>query len=622
MPFNFTPTNGHLFVPGNLYLGRDYSGWDIGLPTDRHAITIAGARSGKGASLIIPNAKRWPHNLLLIDPKGENAEATWKDREAFGQTVAVLDPFRIADIPDHLRQACNLLAAIDPNGLTAREDIRGIADGIVMRYKSEDATWDNGAVSVIAGVIDFVLATHDPEEHDLTAVRRILTLPPDELAAAFKDMSETPTRTGLARAAASIGLSDSRKNRDFVSGAVDHTEWLDSPAMASILTGDGVRLSELKTGSLSLYLVLPPEYLAEHGRFLRLFVRVALDAMAKGRKGHKCLFLLDEFFSLGHIDQIEKAAGLMPGYGVHLWPFLQDLGQLGKLYGEEGATTFFSNSDAHIFFGNTDQLTLGYVSQMLGILTAAEVGAAPVHARSAPSSGQGVAMFLGGSSNNHTTRATAHMTGAMYASMSNLFNSIGDSIAQAEYNAWQQKASMVGRPRVSPEEVRDLVGKRTGQPVAASMIVFAKAGDVFNLQLAPYFLPPPVPQIPIKERAGDLAMNILFGKSVVDALTGQKSPAKQYRRDFTTRDVLRAVFVATMYFFPWWFANQILLGIKNSHWLQQGVWVGQPALIWFVICVSLNFAFYRLIHRKRFKGTFRKFRRVEVKPEPEKENPA
>lgn len=424
MPVIFAKTTDSQFKPGMFYLGLDDGGKEIGLGTERHAITIAGAGSGKGAALIIPNLLRWPHNALVVDPKGENAERTWKAREAMGQTVRVLDPFEVANVPPRLRSSCNLLSAIDPKGPAAREDMRVIADGLVMRYKTEDATWDNGAVSVLAGFIDFVL--NDPQsegERDLTAVRRLLTLPPDALEKCFKEMAELETATGLARAAASIGLSDSRKNKEFVSGAVDHSEWLDSPAMASILTGNGFNLSELKTGNTTVFLVLPPQYLAEHGRFLRVFVRAALDAMAKGLKGRKCLFLLDEFFSLGSISTIEKAAGLMRGYGVQLWPFLQDLGQLIKLYGKEGAETFFGNADAHIFFGNTDRLTLEYISRSLGNM-----------------------------------------------------NQIESSLSQG----WTG-------PRLTPDQVRELIAKKDGDTVARRMLVFGKGSDIYNLMLRTYF---------------------------------------------------------------------------------------------------------------------------------------
>ena len=77
------------------------------------------------------------------------------------------------------------------------------------------------------------------------------------------------------------------------------------------------------------------------------------------------LFVLDEFHVLGHMSEIERAAGLMAGYGVKLWVILQDLGQLKQHY-KEGWETFIGNAGVILAFGNTDHTTLDYLSKKLG----------------------------------------------------------------------------------------------------------------------------------------------------------------------------------------------------------------------------------------------------------------
>ncbi len=503
MAYQFADAENHRYREGGFFLGVDDQGHEIGITTERHVLMVAGARSGKGAALAIPNLLRWPHNALVIDPKGENAAATWQAREAMGQRVYVLDPFKTAKVPDRLRASCNLLAGIRPESLTAREDIRMIADGMVMRYKSEDSTWDNGAVSVLAGVIAYVCADPVPEGRNLPAVRQLLTLPPDTLKAVFAEMAKTDVFAGLCKAAASIGLSDSRKNKEFVGGAVDHSEWLDSPAMAAMLSANTFDLSELKTGKATVYLVLPPKYIVDHARFLRLFVRAALDVMAQDLEGNKCLFLLDEFFALGRIDQISKAAGLMPGYGVQLWPILQDLGQLVTLYGKDGAHSFFGNADAHIFFGNTDMPTLNYISDAIGTISADEINSAFV----TPSAAYLDAMAAGlgspptpfqvdprGRYGRHSGLvAAANIYNRMsYADRKNQFDQAARQhqvdVANARA-AHDHKMKNVGRARLSPLELRELVAKKDGDVVAKSMIVFLKGSDILNLRLSPYFQP-------------------------------------------------------------------------------------------------------------------------------------
>ena len=84
--------------------------------------------------------------------------------------------------------------------------------------------------------------------------------------------------------------------------------------------------------------------------------------------GSPVLFILDEFASLGHMRQIEDAAGQIASYGVKLWPILQDLGQLKALY-KERWETFMGNAGVLQFFGNNDLTTLEWISKRLGATT-------------------------------------------------------------------------------------------------------------------------------------------------------------------------------------------------------------------------------------------------------------
>jgi Type IV secretory system Conjugative DNA transfer len=125
-------------------------------------------------------------------------------------------------------------------------------------------------------------------------------------------------------------------------------------------------LRELNEGNTTVYLVLPPQYLDEHGRFLRLFVNLALQTAAEGRKGkYATLFLLDEFYALGRLQQLAKSAGLMAGYGVKLWPIIQNIGQVQELY-PENWETFLGNAGQWMVFAVNDQTTAGYLSDRLG----------------------------------------------------------------------------------------------------------------------------------------------------------------------------------------------------------------------------------------------------------------
>lgn len=552
MAYQFAnPLPEYAFKAGCLYLGHDEQGREIGMMTERHAITIGGAGSGKGAALLVQNARRWTENLLMIDPKGENIELSWRHREAMGQSVRVLDPFKVANIPDRLRASFNPLVSIQPHGFTSREEVQAIADGLVKIHDPRHMEWVEGARAIIAGVCAYVIATCDDDTRNLASVRSFLLLPNEQLNEEAQRMLDCDACGGLARAAGRtiITAIESSKGmaKDVFDKAKGATDWLDSEPVAATLSGSSFDLGELKSGKCTVALVLPPHMMKTHAAYLRLFVRYALYVMAVGGsgKGRRCLFLLDEFFVLGKIEEIAEAAGLMRSYGVHLWPFLQDLGQLQELYGVRGAETFFGNADAHVFLGNSDMLTLEYVSKSLGVLTPEEVAPpfepappvptmrkkSPLEEMLRPDPETDPKPFhrsLTPSENAERIRELEAIVatfkkkyGKNYAAMLHEFETIAvvNKYAHRQYEfkddfekrvadenqqriraqqhaeallkaKYEHAMRQVGSPRLTPAQLAALIGKGNGDVVARSMIVFAKAGAVLNLIPMPYFKDP------------------------------------------------------------------------------------------------------------------------------------
>ena len=473
------------YQDGDLFIGQD--GHDlIGLTTERHAITIAGAGAGKGASVIIPNLLRWKANALVIDPKGEAVEATAQARVDMGQSVHVLDPFNCCKNWKN-KARINPLDAIDENSLTAREDINVLADGMVMRGKEDGAAhWDIGARDLIAGIIAYVCLTTDREFRNLDTVRNILS-DKDLLERTMQKAKDIQGCGNLPQSGASAYMA--QEGGYFLSNADKNTKWLDSPSFQTMMGSSSFSMSDLKNKNTTVYLVLPANYLVEHGRFLRLFVRSAIDAMQKHTpsgaiRDKQCLFLLDEFFALGFISEIATSAGLMRGFGMQLWPILQDYGQLTTLYGQEGAQTFFGNADLHQFFGNTDMQTLEYMSRATGLVSQEEVGNAPTTPTQTHSSG--LVQGLTGGAKSGYVRGAGAVIGGLSQSIHASVNSHVQADHQDKMNAYQQRQGRVGRPRYAPDELAKIV-QRKNDAVADKMLCIFHGTDVRFITPAPFF---------------------------------------------------------------------------------------------------------------------------------------
>ncbi|MBK8208674.1 MAG: type IV secretory system conjugative DNA transfer family protein [Rhodospirillales bacterium] len=92
----------------------------------------------------------------------------------------------------------------------------------------------------------------------------------------------------------------------------------------------------------------------------------------RAKPRHPVLFLLDEMPTLGAMDAISGAAGLMAGFGVKLLFVMQDLSQLQHLY-DKTWETFLGNAGCLQFFGNTDITTLDHIGRRLGQTKVIEV---------------------------------------------------------------------------------------------------------------------------------------------------------------------------------------------------------------------------------------------------------
>jgi len=331
-----------------------------------HLLTMAPTRTGKGVGTIVPNLLTADRSVICIDPKGENARIAGRARQKFGP-VHVLDPFAVSGQPS---AAFNPLDTLDPTGLDVAEDASTLADALVFDEPgmAGEAHWNEEAKALIAGLILHIATVEQRDRRNLATLRDYLTLAPEAFAALLKDMQASTAVNGLVARAANrhLGKSD-REAAGVLSAAQRHTHFLDSPRMVAVLGRSDFRFADLKRRNASVFLVLPPDRLSTYSRWLRLLVSQSLTDMARDpdKPAAPVLYLLDEFAALGHLAPVERAMGLMAGYGVQLWPILQDVHQLRATYGQR-AGTFLSNAGVLQVFGVNDHDSARLVSDLLG----------------------------------------------------------------------------------------------------------------------------------------------------------------------------------------------------------------------------------------------------------------
>lgn len=126
---------------------------------------------------------------------------------------------------------------------------------------------------------------------------------------------------------------------------------------------------------VSLYLVTPPSDLLRLAPIFRLFFEMMVrhharsigtyvNGQAKSEYKHKCLFLMDEFSSLGNLQSFAATLSYIAGYGMKVFLINQGLPQINSIYGKDNQ--ILMNCHLQIFYAPNDNDTAKYGESLLG----------------------------------------------------------------------------------------------------------------------------------------------------------------------------------------------------------------------------------------------------------------
>lgn len=354
-------------ITKGVRIGFSQSGQILRYPGSGHLITIAPTRMGKGRDVLIPALLEWNQSCIVIDPKGELAAVTGHYRKRFGD-VLVLNPFEIW--PQYLKGLIsaryNPLAMLDPDASSFGADADKLADAIVWHEgPGEESYWVTSARLLVSGVIMALVKHGAPEDKTLGAMRQVIS--GGQVFQFCREAMKSPDpfiRQKLARFAAQ-GAEENKELNSVVSTADTQTGFIGNAALTNSVSASDFRFRDLKRKPATVYLVLPLDYLDVCGKWFRLVIAAALSELLHEEKGVRVLAVMDEFAQLGALKAIQNAMGMAAGFGLTLWPVLQDLSQLSGLYPQTWET-FLSNAGVRMFFGPRDEKTSNYLSGQCG----------------------------------------------------------------------------------------------------------------------------------------------------------------------------------------------------------------------------------------------------------------
>ena len=363
---NIEKLNGPIF--GKLGSPKSRAAYltSISIP---HSLIAAPTGVGKGVSVVTPTLLTFPGSIVCLDMKGANYENTARHRLRMGDRVYKFAPYD----PDGRTHRFNPMDAIVATEERRRftEARRLAASFITVKGESAQGFLD-GARDIFAATALLVIQRGTPT---IAAIHDALS-GEGKTSAAFYKMGFEVRSKSARMIFNKFASRDDKHLSAYMSILSDGGLglWADPMVRDATATSD-FKLGTLRSKPASIFLVIPPNDIEPLAPLVRLIfqqtVAILQRTLPDRKKGEKypVLMLLDEFVSLGRMDNLKTAITTLREYNVRVMLVVQTISSLRDLYGKDGAGTFISNCGVQLFMGPADEETPDYISKAIGDYT-------------------------------------------------------------------------------------------------------------------------------------------------------------------------------------------------------------------------------------------------------------
>jgi type IV secretion system protein VirD4 len=336
----------------------------------QHILLFAPTGSGKGVGFVVPNLLFWRDSVIVHDIKLENYELSsgWR-RSQLKQKVFLWNP---AD-PDGISHCYNPMDWISKKPGQMVDDVQKICNFLLPKQEF----WSNEARALLTGIMLYLVA--DPNK-PATLGEVVRTLRSDDvvynLAVVLDTMGKIIHPVSYMNIASYLQKPDKERG-SVTSTANSSLELWANPLIDTTTATSDFNLHEFKISPHTVYVGLTPDNISRLKPLMNMFYQQAAAFFtAKMPQKHEkfgVLMMMDEFPTLGKMEQFLAGIAYFRGYRVRLFLIIQDTEQLKGIYEENGMNSFLSNATYRITFAANNMQTANLISQLIGNKTAVQV---------------------------------------------------------------------------------------------------------------------------------------------------------------------------------------------------------------------------------------------------------
>ncbi|AVP87868.1 type IV secretion system protein VirD4 [Candidatus Phycorickettsia trachydisci] len=348
-----------------MLLGVDHDGYFVA-DGFQHTLLFAPTGSGKGVGFVIPNLLFWDHSVFVHDIKLENYQLTSGWRAKQGQAVYVWEPSN----PDGITHCYNPIDWVSEKPGQRVDDVQKIANLVLPKQEF----WENEARSLFLGAVLCLIADSEKIKSFGEVVRMMRS---DDvvynLAVTLDTLGNVVHPVGYMNIAAFLQKSDKERS-GVISTLNSSLELWANPLIDAATATSDFNIQEFKKVKSTVYVGLTPDNIQRLQKLMQIFYQQATEFLSRKMPDTKeepfgVLFLMDEFPTLGKMEQFKAGIAYFRGYRVRLFLIIQDTQQLKGTYEEAGMNSFLSNSTYRVTFAANNYETANLISQLCGTKT-------------------------------------------------------------------------------------------------------------------------------------------------------------------------------------------------------------------------------------------------------------
>ncbi len=334
-----------------------------------HVLCCAASGSGKTSALSIPNLFSFPYSVVANDVKLSLYESTSGYREkVLGSKCFVWAP---AD--EGGKTHCyNPFSLISRDKVQRMTDIQRIAHVLIPESKGENAIWAKLSRGLFKALVLYLLDTPDSKV-TLGEMNRLIKKASFNQWLHEKLMDTTHYDDEFYRNGFAYIKTNERTRDSIHIDLISRFELFDDPRIDAATSKSDFDLRDLRKEKMTIYIGFSDNDMERLSPILTIFWQQVIACMIQkipdvNEEPYPLLCLIDEFSSLGRLEQFRRSLKLLREYRVRCILMVQYIAQTLERYNQYEAKAF-TNIKTKLAFTTDDYQDAEFISKLMGTKT-------------------------------------------------------------------------------------------------------------------------------------------------------------------------------------------------------------------------------------------------------------